>query len=371
MRLLLTGGGTAGHINPALAIAEIVKRNFPDSEILFVGIRGGREEDLVPREGYELRYVNVMGIQRSLSLKNIKALWLAVTSPRAKQTTDILDEFKPDLVIGTGGFACWPILAAAAKRGIPTALHESNAKPGLAVKMLQKRVDRIWINFPQTAEKLTTKREKILRVGNPLRDGFGELSKEEARRKLGIKREQCFILSFGGSLGAENVNLAVLELMCDVIANNRSLLCMHASGKRDYERTRERFFEIGLDACENCVLTDYIYDMPLRMAAADVIISRAGAMTLSELARMGKAAILIPSPYVADNHQYENAKTLADAGAALLVEEKQLADGALSKELKRLLEDENQLKRMEEQIRRFADTDADRILRDEIAAMLR
>ena len=370
MRILLTGGGTAGHINPALAIAEIVRNNFPSSEILFVGIRGGREEDLVPREGYELRYVNVMGIRRSLSLKNVKALWLAFTSPHAKQTTDILDDFKPDLVIGTGGYACWPIMKAAANRGIPTALHESNAKPGLAVKQLQKHVDRIWINFPQTAEKLKTKKEKILRVGNPLRGGFGEISKEEARRKLGIKREQCFILSFGGSLGAENVNLAVLDLMQDVIAKNQSLLCMHASGKRDYEGTRARFLDMGLESCENCVLTDYIYDMPWRMAAADVIVSRAGAMTLSELSRMGKAAILIPSPYVADNHQLENAKALSDAGAAMLVEEHHLNDGALTEALCSLLESEIERKRMEEQIKTFADPNVNRILRDEIAALL-
>ncbi len=370
MRVLLTGGGTAGHINPALAIAEIVRRKDPQAEILFVGIRGGKEEDLVPREGYALKYVNVMGIQRSLSLKNGKALWLAVTSPYAKRTTDILDEFRPDVVIGTGGYACWPIMAAAARRGIPTALHESNAKPGLAVRRLQKRVDRIWINFPQTADKLKTKKEKILRVGNPLRGGFGTVPKAEARRKLGIPSDQHFILSFGGSLGAENLNLAMLDVMHDAVARDQSLLCVHATGKRDFETTRKRFSELGLEEHKNCVLTDYIYDMPLRMAAADVIISRAGAMTLSELSRLGKAAILVPSPYVADNHQFENAKALADAGAGILVEESTLKDGALTQALCGLLKNGEERRRMETKIKGFADLDVDRILMEEISALV-
>ncbi|MBR2020572.1 MAG: glycosyltransferase, partial [Clostridia bacterium] len=205
MRVLLTGGGSAGHINPALAIAETVKQNDPNATIAFVGIRNGKEEDLVPREGYPLHYVESMGIRRSLSPKNIKALWLALTSPYSKQTNRILDGFQPDIVIGTGGYACWPIMAAAARRGIPTAVHESNALPGLAVRQLQGRVDRIWINFSKTAE-LLRKKEKTVQVGNPLRNGFGGLSKAEARKRLGISEDRFFILSFGGSLGAEEVN---------------------------------------------------------------------------------------------------------------------------------------------------------------------
>lgn len=368
MRVLLTGGGSAGHINPALAIAETVKQNDPNATIAFVGIRNGKEEDLVPREGYPLHYVESMGIRRSLSPKNIKALWLALTSPYSKQTNRILDGFQPDIVIGTGGYACWPIMAAAARRGIPTAVHESNALPGLAVRQLQGRVDRIWINFSKTAE-LLRKKEKTVQVGNPLRNGFGGLSKAEARKRLGISEDRFFILSFGGSLGAEEVNRAIVEMMQGFSARHPEILHVHATGKRDFAETNAGFQNAGLKECENCILLDYIYDMPLRMAAADLVISRAGAMTLSELALMQKTSILIPSPNVADNHQYLNAKTLADAGAAICLQESEFADGALTRIAEQLFEDANARASMEQAIRNFADPDANRRIWDEICAL--
>ena len=178
MRVMLTGGGTAGHINPALAIAETVRRNCPDAEILFVGIKGGKEDDLVVREGYELEHVRSMGLVRTISKEAVKALWLALCSPYFKDTTGLLDSFKPDIVIGTGGYACWPIMAAAARRGIPTALHESNAVPGVAIKQLQRRVDRVWINFEETKKHLKTKK-KVTRVGNP-----AEICSDSIQEKL-------------------------------------------------------------------------------------------------------------------------------------------------------------------------------------------
>lgn len=369
MRVLLTGGGTAGHINPALAIAEIIRQNAPGSEIEFVGIKGGKEEDLVPREGYDLLYVDSIGMKRPLaSPSNLKAFWVALTSPYSHKTNRILDEFRPDLVIGTGGFACWPIMAAAARRGIPTALHESNAKPGLAVRKLQGRVDRIWVNFEKTAEQLDVP-EKILRVGNPLRKEFGVISKEEARRRLGIPENTFLILSFGGSGGAEEVNRAAVEMMKDFTSCHADCIQYHAAGKRDYEATLGAFRAAGLEGNRSCVLKDYIYDMPLRMAAADLVISRAGAMTLSELSRMKKAAILIPSPYVADNHQFLNAKTLADAGGAVLVEERTLAKGSLTQAAESLLRDRSRMHRMEEAIAPFADRDANRLIWNEISGM--
>lgn len=371
MRLLLTGGGTAGHINPALAIAETVRKNDPHAVIEFVGVRAGKEVDLVPREGYPLRFVNAMGIRRSLSPANIKAIWVALTSPYAKTTTRILDEFRPDMVIGTGGYACWPLMAAAARRGIPTALHESNALPGLAVRQLQRKVDRIWINFERTAELLKVKDDRVMRVGNPLREGFGGISYEEARRRLGIPREELRILSFGGSLGAEQVNLAVLEMMKTLGAKSPQTVHLHATGKRDHNNFMTLYREAGLERFSNCIAKDYIYDMPLQMAAADLVISRAGAMTLSELALMQKACILIPSPYVADNHQYLNAKTLADAGAAALVEEHELADGALTRAAERLIASADTRAEMAKKIRDFADPRANQLIWQDMQNLLR
>ncbi len=369
MRVLLTGGGTAGHINPALAIAELIRRNAAGAEIAFVGIRGGKEDDLVPREGYRLYYVKSKGIRRSFSpsavASNVQALWLAAWSPYARSTRAILDEFRPNIVIGTGGYACWPIMAAAARRGIPTALHESNALPGLAVRKLQKKVDRIWINFEKTADLLDSA-ACVKRVGNPLRGGFGTIPRDAAKEKLGLGSSEKLVLCFGGSLGAEPLNRAVMEAMRALAPKWGNVRFCLASGKRDYAAAGEIWRAAGLDAVSNCMLFDYIYDMPLWMSAADLAVTRAGAMTLSELGRMSLPSVLIPSPHVADNHQYLNAKTFADAGAAVLVEEKELESGRLTSELEALLGDDARLLSMSRAAAPFAETDAGRAIWEDI-----
>lgn len=372
MRVLLTGGGTAGHINPALAIAELIRRNAPGAEIAFVGIRGGKEDDLIPREGYRLYYVKSKGIRRSFSppavVSNVQALWLAAWSPYARSTRAVLDEFRPDIVIGTGGYACWPIMAAAARRGIPTALHESNALPGLAVRKLQKKVDRIWINFEGTAGLLDSA-ACVRRVGNPLRGGFGTIPRDAAREKLGLGPAEKLVLCFGGSLGAEPLNRAVIEAMRALAPKWGNVRFCLASGKRDYAAAGEVWRAAGLDAVSNCMLSDYIYDMPLWMSAADLAVTRAGAMTLSELGRMSLPSVLIPSPHVADNHQYLNAKTFADAGAAVLVEEKELESGRLTAELDALLADDARLLSMSRAAAPFAETDAGGAIWEDILAL--
>ena len=357
MRVLLTGGGTAGHINPALAIAETILRNAPGSVVEFVGVAGGKEDELVPRAGYKLHHVKSTALQGSKGLGRIKSLALAATSPYLPSTVSIIKKFKPDIVIGTGGYACWPIMAAAARMGIPTALHESNAHPGLAVRRLQSKVDRIWINFPETAAAFGNS-PKVVCVGNPILQDFSTINKASARAKLGIERDQTLILSFGGSNGAEKVNEAVIDFMKSTVANDKSITHLHASGKINYDDASKLFAEAELDGRKNCILRPYIYDMPLQMAAADLVIARAGAMTLSELALMKKACVLIPSPYVAENHQYKNAKALADANAATLVEEKDLADGKLITAVRELLASEARRREQETNIASFAKEDA-------------
>lgn len=347
-------------------------RNAPGSEIAFVGIRGGKEEDLVPREGYPLYYVRSKGIRRSLTpgaiLSNIGALWLAATSPYSRATCDIIRNFRPDIVIGTGGYACWPIMAAAARMGIPTALHESNALPGLAVRKLQGHVDRIWINFEGTANRLKNRRN-VRRVGNPLRGGFGEIPKEEAKAKLGMAPGERLVLCFGGSLGAEKLNRAVLEMMKTLAPEHPETRFLLAGGKRDYADCCALFRDAGLDGQKNCVLTDYIYDMPLRMSAADLVVSRAGAMTLSELGRMALPAVLVPSPNVTDDHQLINANTVANAGAALVAEEKTFGEGTLTAAVESLLADSERLREMGQAAKRFTDADTDRLIWEDIAAL--
>lgn len=370
MRILLTGGGTAGHVNPALAIAQTVKQNCPDAEFLFVGTEGGKEKALVDHAGIPFKSVEIQGIKRSPSFSNFKAVYLAVRSPYQRETVEILEQFRPDLVIGTGGYVCWPIMAAAARLGIPTAIHESNSKPGLAVQLLQWKMDRIWINFESTRKKLLA-RKSILRVGNPYRGEFGTLSKEAARKYLGIPANEIYVLAFGGSLGAEYVNEAVLNLMKETAEDSQNPRILLASGSRDYNACQAKFRELGLEQRSNCVLTEYIHDMPLQMAAADLVISRAGAMTLSELALMKKASILIPSPHVSANHQYHNAKNLSDANAAALVEESTLADGGLTRAVRDLLQNPKRLQDMEAAIADFASPNANQMIWEDILDLIK
>ena len=368
MRVIMTGGGTGGHVNPAIAIANTIKRNIPDAEILFVGTARGIENKLTAEEGYPIKHVEIKGFKRSLSPSNIKAAYLAFVSPmKAKK---IVKDFSPDIVIGTGGYVCWPVLVAASKMGIPTAVHESNAFPGVAVRKLQKYVDRIWLNFEDSAKYLTAK-EKIMHVGNPLRTSFGAVGYAEARKKLGIDGKYgCYILSYGGSMGAEKVNEACLSLMRDLVKDRTDILHQHACGAIEAEASKTMFEEYGLEGRENLILSEYIYDMPLRMAAADIVISRAGAMTVSELAMMKKASIMIPSPNVTGNHQYKNAKVIADMGGTVLLEERELVDGRLKREIERLISDEEKRKEMGDAIFGFASPDANKIIYNEILSLV-
>ena len=367
MKVLMTGGGTAGHINPAIAIANTIKKNIPDAEIAFVGTARGLENKLVPKENYPLYHVEVMGFERSLSLKNIKAAYLAFVSPiKAKK---LIEEFRPDRVIGTGGYASWPVLKAASKMGIPSAVHESNALPGLAIRKLQGSVDRIFVNFKQT-EQYITEKEKVMYVGNPLRGGFGGLDYDEARKRLGIKKNQTLILSFGGSLGAHRINEAALNFMNSCVKKMPNVIHYHATGSTDFKEFSEKFKEYGLEKCPNTRLVEYIHDMPLRMSAADVVICRAGAMTISEIAMMKKACVMIPSPNVVDNHQYKNAKVLADADAVVMLEEAYLNDEIFCEEILSLVNDAEKRKKLSENVAGFARSDANKLIFDEILRLV-
>ena len=374
MRVLMTGGGTGGHVNPALAIANTIKSKDPDAVIEYAGTARGIENKLVPKAGYRMHYVEIKGMKRRFTLENIKAAYLALVSPiKAKR---IIKEFKPDIVIGTGGYVSWPVVKAAASMGIPTALHESNAIAGVAIKMLQNSVDRIYLNFEETGKTLTCDKSKLLRVGNPVMNGFTGISREEAREKLGIDSKYKYILlSYAGSMGAEKVNDAVLQVMKKFTAVHPEVYHIHATGAIEHELCTSQFKDMGLDKCENIELCEYIYDMPLKMAAADLTINRAGAMTVSELAITGKAAIFIPSPNVAENHQYKNAKVLEDAGAACLFEEKDLTDGAdkLVEKVKELLSSDGDRVRtdMGNKIRDFAVLNSHDIIYEDICSLIK
>ena len=325
MGILLTGGGTAGHVNPALAVAAALRARDPETQFLFAASDMPRDKanDLIPRAGYELRHIHIRGVRSPIVHPANLAL-----------------PFSPDLIIGTGGFACWPVVAEGAALGIPTAVHESNALPGKAIMQVRHRVDRIFINFPETADRLNLtgrERDRIIRVGNPILPGFGAVSRADARKQLGLAPDEVSVLAFGGSLGAERLNDALVALAERVARDLPHVTLTFAAGKRDYDRTAANLKGSAAAGCPRISLLDYIYDMPVRMAAADLVVSRAGAMTVSELSLLGKAAVLVPSPYVADNHQLRNAQALVRAGAGVCVEEDGLPGGALERAVLPLL----------------------------------
>lgn len=367
MKALITGGGTGGHINPAIAIANTIKTHEPDSQIAFVGTSRGMENKLVPAAGYPLLHVEIQGLKRSLSLDNLKTLWLTITS--VHKAKKLIREYRPDIVIGTGGYVCWPVCKAATQMGIPVVLHESNAIPGVAVKMLASSVDRIYVNFERTIE-LIKQKDKVMRVGNPLKSEYRAVSREEARRVLGIPADARYLLSCGGSLGAKRINEEILAVMKEYSANEPNLIHVHATGSGGYNEFMNAFREAGLQGNPHVQPMEYLYDMPLRLAAADLVINRAGAMTLSELAALGKASILIPSPNVTDNHQYKNAKAVADAGAALLLQESELEVGVLSEAIRSLMNDPEKRQAFSSAFRTFAIENANERIYNDIKRLV-
>ena len=343
MRVLIAAGGTAGHINPALAIAGALKKADPTAEIHFAGRKEGMEYRLVTQAGYPFHHIEITGFQRKLSLHNIKrnliTLWnLALSGPTARK---MMREAQPDLVIGCGGYVSGPVVRCAAKMGIKTALHEQNAFPGVTNKLLAPDVDIVFAAVPAAVEKLGAP-EKTRVVGNPVRpEVFAQAGNRDAiRAELGAG-DRTVILSFGGSLGARRVNEVVADLCAWEQKNQKPVLHLHATGQYGVELFQNLEKEKGFAPGDSLVVKEYINNMPELLAAADLVISRAGALTLAELEAVGRAAVLIPSPNVAENHQYYNAMELQKAGAAVVIEEKDLTGEALVATVADLLAEEH------------------------------
>ena len=359
MRVLMTGGGTAGHINPALAIADKIKEKNPDAEILFVGAKGRMETRLVPAAGYPIRTQTVRGFQRKLTLKNIGRNVLAavdvVTSSAA--SANILRDFKPDIAIGTGGYVSGPILRQALKQKIPVVVHESNAFPGVTVKMLAKEGATVLICSEAARRFLPAGCEAIV-TGNPLRPDFLTMDKATARQELGVD-DRPLVLSFGGSLGSPRINETMVEVLRRSMREGH-LQHIHGTGRTGHASVMELLKAAGVpERADGIWIREYIDDMPRCMAAADLVICRCGAMTLSELPAMGKPAILIPSPNVAENHQYHNAMVLVEQDAAVCIEEKDLTPDRLWETIRQIAGDPARLAAMAENMRRAAVLDAD------------
>ncbi|MEG0768392.1 MAG: undecaprenyldiphospho-muramoylpentapeptide beta-N-acetylglucosaminyltransferase [Ruthenibacterium sp.] len=329
MRVLIAAGGTAGHINPALAIAQTIREHQPDAEIFFAGRKNGMESALVKKAGYPFYNIEVSGIQRKLTPKNIARNAVAVhhllwALPRAKA---IIKEIKPDLVIGAGGYVSGPVLQVAARSGIKTAIHEQNAFPGVTNKILARHADVILAAMPDAVERLGAPAKTVV-VGNPVRSEMFAQNRAAARAALGLRDGQIFLLSFGGSLGAQRLNEVVAELAVWELAN-RDFYHIHATGSIEKTDFAALAKEKGIDGDARFSIREYIDDMPALLAASDLVIARAGALTLAEISAVGRASVLVPSPNVAENHQYHNAMQLQKLGAAVVIEEKNLTGDGL------------------------------------------
>lgn len=320
---------------------------MPDCEILFLGAEGKMEMQLVPREGYEIKPLKITNISRGRSLSavihNIKTLKNVADSMR--HTKKILKEFKPDAVIGTGGYVCYPVLMAAAKLGIPTAVHESNAVPGLTTKLLAEHVDKIMVGFEESRAHYKQP-EKVEITGTPVRGEFSCYTKDSAKAQLGLPVDKPLVVSVWGSLGAGHMNEIVTD-MIPMLKGQNEFRLIHSAGSMYYDKVCGKLKETGTD-CAACGadVREYIYDMPRVMAAADLIMCRAGASTLSELTYMGKPVIIVPSPNVTNNHQEKNARVLERAGGAKVLLEGKFDAESLLGEVKQLLSDEKRLSEM-------------------------
>ena len=347
MNILFTCGGTAGHVNPAVALARIFQERHPDCKVLFVGADGGMETRLVPKEGYEIRTVTITNFHRSFKPKDIAhnvGTLINMQKSRA-QARRILDQFKPDLVVGTGGYASYPVVRQAARRGIPTAVHESNAVPGLTTKTLSKVVDRVLVGFEASRAHYDDP-EKVVVTGTPVRGDFFRYTRTQARQQLGLTDDRPLLLSYWGSLGARVMNDRTVALMELEREAGTPFHHIHGAG-RDYQRIMDELDKRGVDARQGDLqVREYIYDMPLVMAAADVVLCRAGASTISELTAIAKPSVLVPSPNVTANHQEKNARVLEEQGAAVLLLEKDSSGQVLFDTVSSLLADHKGRERM-------------------------
>ena len=337
MRVILSGGGTAGHINPALSIADTIAQKEKGSKILFVGTKKGLESTLVPNKNYDIEYIDVSGIKAKITVENAVSVlkYLKAVSKCKK----MLKSFRPDVVVGTGGYVCAPVVAAANSLNIPTVIHEQNVFPGNAIKMLSKKSTVTAISFLES-EKYLKNAKEILYSGNPLRSEILNASREEARKELNLENKK-FLVIFGGSLGAKTIN----DVACEYInkyGNENNTRILLATGKFSYDRVKK---EIG-KKFPDVEVKQYIHNMSTVMAAADLLVCRSGAITVSEISALGVPSILVPSPNVTRNHQEYNARALSDDGGAVTILEKDFNVDSLKQAVDMILNDNEKSDKM-------------------------
>lgn len=363
MKILFATGGTAGHINPALAVASYIRETHPESEILFVGTADHMESRLVPNAGFDFKTIKISGFRRSFSPEaiahNIKTVSQLITSKFS--TKKIIKEFKPDVVVGFGGYVSGPVLQTAVDMKIPTCIHEQNAYPGITNKTLAKEVDKVMLTVEDAKKHLEAKNEVVV-TGLPVRGELLKARKDIARKELGIPDGKYLVLSFGGSLGAKPLNEAMYNILLDSAKSGKyyHIHSVGTNGGEFFDKFKNEGFNEGEKGLEkgSVQVRQYIDDMDRCMAAADLVIGRAGASSLSEIEALGKASILIPSPYVAENHQFHNAMALVNRGAGSIIEEKDLTSESLSQAIDSMLSNPTKLIQIEENAKNMSITNA-------------
>lgn len=371
MRVIVSAAGTGGHINPAIAIANKIRQKNPDSEIIFIGTNHGLENDLVPRAGFELKRIEAYGLKKEISFKNLKHIFQTIRS--TKEVKKIIDEFKPDLVVGTGGYICGPVFAAATSKKIPAVLHESNAYPGKAVKMFAKEVDCVLVGFEEAKERLS-EAKRVVVTGTPTKIKKLTIARDERQKilsDLGVKSDLPIVLIFGGSQGAQAINEATVDLIKAKL--NKDYQIIWATGQNQYDVVKESFEKesLSIKNIKDVKVVPYIYNMEELINLADLVICRSGAMTITELAICAKPAIFVPLPSRAANRQEDNARVLEKLGAAKIILNHELTGEKLSGEIDDIIKNKAKLEKMGKLANQIAPNHVEEKIYDEILKIVK
>ena len=366
MRVIIAAAGTAGHINPGIAIANEIKRQEKDSKIIFIGTTRGLENDLVPRAGYELKTIEAYGLSKKLTVDNLKKMYKTLKG--FKEAKNIIKEFKPDVVIGTGGYICGATISEAHKLGIPTILHESNAFPGKAIKILAKKTNTILVSFKDAIPRIKNARN-IVFTGTPVKIkkiNYSEEMKKNKIKELGLKDDKPIVLIFGGSQGAQKINEAIIEIIEKNM--NKDYQIIWATGPKQYDIIKEELDNKhkNINRIENMKIVPYIYNMEEIMNLVDLIVARSGAMTVTEISNLGKPSILVPLPNVSHNHQLYNAKALENIGASKILLNNNLTGNLLNEQIEKIVLNKNILLKMGEKALSMATSNVEEKIYDEI-----
>lgn len=367
MKYLITGGGTGGHIYPALAIAKEIRNRHKNAEILYVGTEKGLESELVPKEGINFKTIRVKGMPRRINKESLIAAKELLNG--LNDSRKIIKDFNPDIVIGTGGYVCGPVVYMGKKRKIPALIHEQNAFPGITNKILSRYVDKVAVTFDES-KKYFKYPDRVINTGNPIRKEIFEINIEDSYKTLGMKSEKPFILSFGGSGGQKKLNDGMLQLIQSA-SINKDIQIVHVTGKRLYEAFMKEVKNHKIKLSSEIRILPYLYEMPEAMNIATLVVTSAGAITLAEISAIGIPSILIPKSYTAENHQEFNARSFEEKGASIVILEKDLKDNILKDQVYNLINDNNKLKKMTKNSKKLGNRDAAEKIVDEIDSLLK